>query len=63
MWMIKITIKIYQIEMDVCFFHTKPCLSLKAGFFPFVYKFLNLILTDKHGTKNLLNRVNKELYQ
>ena len=31
----------------------KPSLSLKSGFFLFVHWFVNLTLTDKHGTKNL----------
>ena len=40
-WMMKITIKTNQIDMNVCFF------------FPIVYWFVNLTLTDKHGAKNL----------
>ena len=31
----------------------KSCLSLKSGFFLSVYWFVNLTLSDKHGTKNL----------
>ena len=30
-----------------------PCLFQKLGFFPLVYWFVNLTLTDKHGTKHL----------
>ena len=38
MWMIKITVKANQIDMDVLFISKvdniqKPCLSLKSGFF------------------------------
>ena len=29
----------------------KPCLYLKSGFYSLVFWFLNLTLTDKHGTK------------
>ena len=57
MWMIKITIKANQIDMDVLLISKvgniqKACLSLKSGFFPLFYWFVNFTLTDKHGTKN-----------
>ena len=57
MWMIKITIKANQFDMDVLLVSKvgniqKACLSLKSGFSIF-YWFVNFTLTDKHGTKNL----------
>ena len=58
MWMIKITIKANQIDMDVLFISEvdnvqKLCLSLKVRLFPLFYWFVNFTLTDKHGAKNL----------
>ena len=58
MWMMKITIKANQIDMDVLLISKvdniqKPCLSLKSGFSPLFHWFVNFTLTDKHGTKNL----------
>ena len=58
-WMIKIMIKTNQILMWMyASFKSrdniqKQCLSRKSGFFPFVYLFLSLTLTDEHGAKNL----------
>ena len=62
MWMIKIMIKANQTDMDVLLISKvdkiqKPCLSLKSGFFPLFYWFVNFTLTDKHGTKNLLGLI------
>ena len=58
MWMIKITIKANQIDMDVLLISKvdniqKPCLSPKVWLFPLFYWFANFTLTDKHSTKNL----------
>ena len=55
-WMSKIRIKANQIDMDVCFFqkhksHTKTMFVPELRPFPLVYLFVNLTLTDKHGTK------------
>ena len=62
MWMIKIMIKANQTDMDVLLISEvdniqKPCLSLKSGFFPLFYWFVNFTLSDKHGTKNLLGLI------
>ena len=53
------TLRLEQIKLIWMFFLLskvdniqKPCLSLKSGLFPLVYWFVNLTLTDKHGTKN-----------
>ena len=57
-WMIKIIIETNQIDMGCLLLSKvdniqKPSLSLKSGFFLLVYWFVNLTLTEKHGTKNL----------
>ena len=49
-WIIKITNKTNEIDMDVVLLSEehniqKPCLSLKSGFSPLVYWFVNLNLT------------------
>ena len=59
MWMIKITIKANQIDMDVSLISKvdnipKPCMFVpKFWLFPLFHWFVNFTLTDKHGTKNL----------
>ena len=58
MWMIKITIKANEIDMEVLLISKvdniqKPCSSVKSGFFPLFYWFVNFTLTGKHDSKNL----------
>ena len=60
MWMIKITIKANQIDMDVLLISkvdlllsTETMFVPKVWLFPFFRWFVNFTLTDKHGTKNL----------
>ena len=43
------TISAYSKECNI----QGPCLFLKSGFLPLVYWFVNLNLTNKHGTKHL----------
>ena len=38
-------------------FNHTPCLSLKSGFFPLVYRFVNLTLKDKHSTKTFWGHI------
>ena len=56
--MIKLTIITNEIARDVCIFqknirYKNHVCPLKSGIFPSVYWFINLNLTDKHGTKHL----------
>ena len=59
MWMIKITTKANQIDIDGFAFskvdneHTKTMFVSKVRVYPLIYWFVNFTLTDKHGTKNL----------
>ena len=58
MRIIKNTIEANKIDMGVSLISKvddiqKPCFSLKSGFFPLVYWFVNFTIMDKHGTKNL----------
>ena len=54
-WMIIIIIETNQIDMLLSKVDNiqKLSLSLKSGFFLLVHWFVNLTLTNKHGTKNL----------
>ena len=57
-WMMKITIKTNQIDMNVCFFekyitYKNNVCRKSPAFSPLFYWFVNLTLTDKHGTKHL----------
>ena len=56
-WVIKITSKQMKSKCMVASFksrlHTKTIFVPKVQLFQLVYWFVNLILPDKHGTKNL----------
>ena len=56
-WMIKITSKQIKLKRMLASFKLdniqKTCLSLKSSLFSWFICFVNLILADKHSTKNL----------